>query len=327
MPKLKNIDGDEAVNASNEAQFDAFDGSPEPVAQQPRLAEASKTKVNTPDLVAPAAPPVSKEETANNNFIPINNDLLPTKGIFYKGRKLSGRTLKVIELKKLSNISSEDAADVVNKIMEKVINGVPWNEIKLADKQALIFWVRCNTFRDPRFTLGFSCNLEKEVEGETKTCGCENKLSFSLEDVEYEYIKPEKLQDDYSVKVTLPFSEDELVWDYPSNADVELIEANFKKLKQIANLEKLEEPDYGLVSYACITRSINGNENLNVAAKYAYFSEQLAPADYIFLENTMEEDYACGIKQFIDATCKECGGTVSVPVMFSEEFFNPTFVK
>jgi hypothetical protein len=286
------------------------------------------------NISLPKSQPIVQEESTTqlDSFIPIDNELLPTKGIFYNGKRIYGRTLKVIELKKLANISVEtdDIVEVIDSIMRKVITGVDWDNIKLADKQALIFWIRCNTFRDPRFSLGYKCNLEVPKTGkekDQKVCGAENKLSFSIEDLEYEYIDETKLNPDLTVTVQLPFSGDEIVWSYPTNKEVKIIEENYKKLSQIAKIEKIDEPDYELVSYACITNSINGNSNMNVAAKYAYFSEELSSPDYVYLESLMENDYACGIKQFVKATCSKCGGTVSVPVMFSQEFFNPAFTK
>ena len=305
MPSLKRV-------PAGADDFDAMDSANVEVAQ--------KVKVVKP-----------QEETTNNNFLPIDNDILPTKGRFYNGRRLSGRTLKVIELKKLSNVTEKDAVKTVNDIMSKVITGVDWEDIKVADKQALIFWVRCNTFRDPRFTIAYKCNLEKPSDDmysdEKEICATENKMSFSIEDLEYNYIKEDKLNIDGSVTMILPFSGDEIIWEYPSNREVELIEENFKKLKQIAKLEKKDEPDYTLVSYACIFKSINGNNNMNVSQKYNYICENLSSADYMYIENTMEDEYSCGVKPSVKAVCKECGGTVEVPVMFSEHFFNPAFTK
>jgi hypothetical protein len=271
-----------------------------------------------------------KEETLNNSFIPIDNDVLPTKGIFYGGRTLYGRTLKVIELKKLSNVTEADAVKTVDDIMSKVIKGVDWDDIRVSDKQALIFWVRCNTFRDPRFTIQYKCNLETDEvneNGEKKICNTENKMSFSIEDLEFEYIQEDKVDSSGRVTMNLPFSGDEIVWEYPTNKDVTLIEANYKKLKQIAKVEGIDEPDYALVSYAYIIKSINGDSDRNIASKYSYIAEELSSADYMYIESTMEDDFACGVNQNVKTVCKECGGQVEVPVMFSEQFFNPAFTK
>jgi len=270
------------------------------------------------------------EETSNNNFLPIAEDILPTKGIFYNGKKLYGRTLKVIELKKLSNVSEKDAVKTVNDIMSKVITGVDWNDIKVADKQALIFWVRCNTFRDPRFTITYKCNLPSGTDdytGEDIICATDNKMSFSIEDLDYNYIDESKLNKDGSITMVLPFSGDEIIWEYPTNKEVELIEENYKKIKQMAKIEKKDDPDYALVSYSCIIKSINGNKNMNVLQKYNYICNELSSADYMYIENIMEDEYTCGVKPNVKSICKECGGTVEVPVMFSEHFFNPAFTK
>lgn len=262
-----------------------------------------------------------------DNYYKINMDDLPTKGKLYGGKEIYLRNFKVIEIKRLSTVDENTANDVINDIMSKLVKGVEFEQIAAVDKIALLFYVRMNTFPDPKYKINFTCtNMVPDEEGGERECGHQNQLFFTANDLEIKQLDDSFTMDD--LRFNLP-NGDEIRWRLPVVADekniiqaVNQIKIDFESHKDYKDIEV----DSDIVAYAFVITMINGNE-LSVADKYLYITEVLTPQDFVVLTDEMNNKYDIGVNTMIKTTCSKCGGRVSVPVMFSSEFFLPQYTS
>jgi len=260
-----------------------------------------------------------------DNYYKISMEDLPTRGKLYGGADIYLRNFKVIEIKRLATVDENTANDVINDVMANVVKGYNYGDVAAVDKVALLFYIRMNTFPDPKYKINFACtNLVPDGDGGQKECGHGNKLFFTANDLDVK-----RVEDDFnenSLKFNLP-NGDEIKWRFPLVSDEKGILIAVDKLK--IEFEKMEgydsaDVDSDIVSYAYVIDMING-QALSVADKYLYITEVMSPQDFIVLSNEMNNKFDIGVDTMIKTTCSKCGGRVSVPVMFSPEFFLPEY--
>lgn len=229
---------------------------------------------------------------------------LPTKGRLYpEGTLIEARPLKVIEVKKLSSLNDGNADYVINDILRRTVRGIKIDDIYLADKIFIIFWLRANTFRDSSYNIEFKC----------PKCEKDSKYHFELDNLKVNYLK-----DDYNPSHELTTKQgDKLTMRYLTIAD----ELLFERFKEI-NSTVLDEIDDDLLGLACMINTVNGSKVEDVLEKYNYVLNTLTPEDFSLL-STYVDDNGIGVEQVMNVTCKECGGVAPLGVTFRPEFFLP----
>ena len=84
-----------------------------------------------------------------NNYWKLIKEEIPSKGYFYKPDSvIKIRPLNVQEVKYLSTLCPQNATDVINEIVQKciILENIQFDELLLADREYLIFWLRANSF-------------------------------------------------------------------------------------------------------------------------------------------------------------------------------------
>ena len=83
---------------------------------------------------------------------------LPSKYRLYpKGTKIFARPLKVLEVKALASINEDNANYIINDTLSKTIQGITIDDLVVADKLYLVFWLRANTYRESGYVVDFYC--------------------------------------------------------------------------------------------------------------------------------------------------------------------------
>lgn len=266
-----------------------------------------------------------ENHTYGANYYKINTQTLPTKGIFYGDAEIYLRNFKVVEVKRLAYIDESSANDVINDIMSKVIQGYDWYSLKTADRIAIIFYVRMNTFPDPSYKINYSCNNKvKNGKGETVTCNSDNKMSFTPNDLNMKYIPEDFKRADQTIK--LPGG-DVITWRFPEIKDEKAITMATEEIKLAFEKNDGYDPedvDTDLVSVSHLIESVNGSA-LNAIEKYLYLTELAGPQSYVIILREITTKYDIGLDPTVECICSKCGGRVNVPVMFSPEFFLPEY--
>lgn len=257
-----------------------------------------------PKIVEPEMPKqvqyTQPDATANANHWKISG--LPSKGKFYPaGTEILGRPMKVLEVKKISSMNEENGDFILNDIIKKTIKGISLDDIYVADKLFLIFWLRANTYRESGYVIPFICNK------------CEKKSEYHFE---IDNLEVQEISDNFSPNAEYTMSNgDKITYDYLKVKD-ELYIGRFKELNRAA----IGDIDNELLAMSQMIKTINGKE-LTLLQRYYWLTES-APGDYSHIKTLMEKN-GMGVKPYVNVTCKECGGAASVAVSFREDFFIP----
>ena len=196
-------------------------------------------------------------------FFPITD--LPSKYKLYpEGTVIYGRPMRVLEVKQLSMMSEENSFSIVNNIIRSCVRGMKVEDILLADKMYILFWLRANTYKDPGYTVDFGC---------TK-CNQPSKYYFNLDVLSIEYIKDENIE---QLPIVLPSKGDKVLLHYQTIGDS--IEVENLKSKALGN--KLVEYDDDILSLASSIVTIN-EKVMTLEQKYKYIIS-LEPSDYAAL--------------------------------------------
>ncbi len=104
--------------------------------------EKSEKKVTKSDKATKNSLTKEKEEKkSKTNFYRI--DGLPSLGKLYPEETvIEGRPLRVLEVKKLTTLSEENANYVINDVIRNCIMGINLDDLLVADKLYIVFWLR-----------------------------------------------------------------------------------------------------------------------------------------------------------------------------------------
>ena len=273
--------------------------------------ETKTTKKATPPPVQAATPQEAiiqqaKENEANEpGFFAI--DGLPTDGQFYpEGTEIRARTMKVTEVKMLSNMDETNANDLINDILRRTVRGIEIEDLFTADKLYIIFWLRANTYKDSGYEVTFDCPLCKKKSA---------TYNFELD-----VLKIQKYSDEQYKKFT-----SEITLSSGNKITLKLLTVqdendNQKFLKQ--NENSMMDFDTEIISLCRMIASINGDKKMGMLEKYRFVTEELNPQDYAYIESFVQ-DCGIGIEPSVDVKCNACGGSTESVLPFRPDFFLP----
>jgi len=298
------------------------------VTEGPELPAIDETKVSEQKMLelmaqmqqqATDIPDTSVGNTADNIGVTITPekqddinywdiDDIPTKYKLYPdGTKIVARPLKVIEIKKLTALTDDNADTIVNDILRKSIRGININDIYSADKMYLLLWLRANSFRDNKYVVGFGCDK----------CDKDTTYHFDIENVDVDYI-----DDDYDPSKSIVLSNGDTIKVKLLQIKDELALSTFN-VKYRSAIEKSGEPvDDELLAISFMIDTIN-NTSLDSISTYNYLLD-MQPGDFATL-TTLLGDNNVGIKSTMSVVCSECGGESQLGITFHPDFFLPTY--
>lgn len=251
------------------------------------------------------APKVSSvNQDALMGFFPIND--LPSKYKLYPdGTLIHGRPLRVLEVKQLSMMTEDNSFSIINNVIRSCVRGINVDDILIADKMYILFWLRANTYKDPGYTVNFTCSKCKQP----------SQYYFNLDVLNIDYIKDENIE---MLPIVLHNSGDTILLKYTTIADS--IEVENVKSKTLSN--PLLEFDEDILLLASRIVSIN-EKVMTLEQKYKYITN-LTPADYAILE-TESANTEIGISTVINVKCDKCKETSPAGLSFRSEFFIPKY--
>jgi len=266
------------------------------------VVKAKQEAAPPPAPAQPAPQPQAQQPYPNANFWEVTN--LPSLNKFYpEGTRIFGRPMKVIEVKKISSMGDSNGDFILNDIVRRTTKGIDHDEMYVADKLFIIFWLRANTYRDSGYVVNFVC----------PKCEMKSEYHFEIDNLEVQHVT-----EDFNPASELKMKGgDVITYDYLKIKD-ELYIDRFKEL----NYKAVGEVDDELLAMAQMVKTINGKE-LTLLQKYHWVTE-LDPGDFAYMRSYMEKK-GMGIKPYVNVTCKECGGTVPVAVSFRSDFFIPEY--
>jgi len=230
---------------------------------------------------------------------------LPTKGNFYpEGTKIQARSLKVMEVKHLSQLTAENANDVINDVLRKTIRGIEVDELFTADKMYLVFWLRANTYKDSGYQVNFNC----------MKCNKPSTFNFELDSLKIQDYEVERYGK-FTSEVRLP-SGHTLTFKLLRVKDEDL---NERFLKQ--NENSMMDFDKEIVSLCRMIETVDGKEP-GMIEKYSFVTNSLEPADFAYIQSFVE-DCGIGVEPTIDVKCNKCGGSTETVLPFRPDFFLP----
>jgi hypothetical protein len=264
--------------------------------------EKVEEKVETKVVEKPVAEKVPDDGMMG--FYPIKD--LPSKYKLYpEGTLIYGRPLRVLEVRQLSQMGEDNSANVINNVLRSATKGLKVENMFLADKIYIIFWLRANTYKDPGYRVDFKC----------MKCEQPSNYSFGLEALKVTYIKDTYVD---GTPFELPVSKDKVILGYQTVANV--IEMENLKSKSIGN--PLVSYDDDVLSTASCIVSVN-EKIMSLKQKYDYLID-LDSGDYARIA-TEQLDNEMGISTIIDVKCNKCGETSPAGLSFRPDFFIPKY--
>lgn len=241
-----------------------------------------------------------KSVQVDPNFSEIS--VLPTMYKFYPN-KIYARSLNVIEVKKLTSITPENAETIATDILSKATRGVNVNDIFLVDKFYILLYLRAITFSNPNYSVEFDCPICKHEK---------SRFHFSVSDLTVEY-----LGDDFDLNTVTKLSNgDELTFKFLNVLDQ--LEMNNYKVVAAKSLDVDDE----LLHIACSINTING-EYRPVGDRLNYMIDGSITAEDFSDITSRIHDFAIGVNPVMNAKCKECGGVSEILIPFRDAFFLP----
>jgi T4 bacteriophage base plate protein len=246
---------------------------------------------------------VVQEKTVDRNYLPI--ETLPSNYKLYpEGTKILARPLNVLEVKLLASMDESNCNFVINDILKRTTKGINVEDLLIADKHFIIFWLRANTYKNSGYEVEFHC----------EKCAKDSKYNFNLDVLEIAYIKEGLSENE---EKTLPISSDKVSFKFKRIKDENKVTALIKQTKN-----SITKYDDEIIDIAASLNKINGEE-LSLLNKYE-FIEKMHPIDFSFVLSYMDL-ILFGVKEKINAICNNCKEPTLLGVTFRPEFFIPKY--
>lgn len=233
-------------------------------------------------------------------FLKIEN--LPSKYLYYpEGVSLYGRPLNIRELKKISTMTANNAATMIDDVLRSATRGLPFEEILISDKLYILLWLRANTYPESGYSVPFSC----------QECNTETSYDFKVDDIDINYIREDiKFED----PVELPTG-DFVTFKYPKVKD----EHRIQKFKDSVR-KSLSKYDDDTLSLTMVIDNVNG-KNLSVMEAYTFVSNTKIYSQI----KGYSSDFNFGISSVINVKCNGCGGQTQTGLTFRDDFVIPSY--
>lgn len=257
---------------------------------------------NKPNSESVQSPVVQSVKSVSSSiWLPIPHDELPSSGKYYE-EQLMGRPLGAMEIKQLSGMNQKNATIIVDQVLKSSTSGVNFEDILLADKMYIVFWLRQNSYKRSDYTMNYECTE------------CETKVSskFSLSDLEI-------MQQNEEVNFEILVGEKKFVVKYRTVEDENQVKKFMKK-----NSDSIISFDEDWLEIASAIVSIDGKE-LPLLRKYQYLTNPLefGADDYAELTSGINK-IAIGVKPVVKMKCPKCGGFSDALIPFRPDYFLPT---
>ena len=209
-----------------------------------------------------------------NNYWKLIKEEIPSMGYFYKPDSvIKIRPLYGPDGKYLSTLCPQNATDVINEIIQKciILENIQFDELLLADREYLIFWLRANSF---------SINNGYELHLKCDKCGEQFNKEVQLAEFPTILLDENKAMD--------------RIIDLPDcNLQVRLRQPRIKDLKKVSN-------DYIIELFMRYMDIDAPNKTLET------FLNGLSALDYSILKNNVD-DMFIGFDRKITTYCPKCG--------------------
>ncbi len=267
---------------------------------------AKPRMIDIDEDISPKVPEKKVEEMLGDNFIEIKD--LPSRFKLYpEGTRIFGRPMKLSEVKKLTFMNEDNYNDLLRFILSSCIKGIDIDEIYVADKLYLIFWLRANTYKNANFITSYIC----------EHCGKKTDYKFDVGNFEITY-----LEDDFEMKpLTLLNRDTVITFDLPKIKD----EDNVKKFQEVLGNGVVQYDD-DTITMAGMIKTIDGQPvSIRKACEFISSLEN-DPQNYAYITSyVLTFDF--GIVPLINATCnhRECKKVNQIPISFRPDFFIPKY--
>lgn len=226
------------------------------------------------------------------NYWNLDLDELPTRGVFYDENAIIRiRPLAVSEVKQLATLCDMNSVSLVNELLRRCLEleNLEFNEITLADREYLVFWIRANTYvQSAGYTITAQC----------PQCKQEFEKQFRVEQFDTKYIQ-RRLD-----TIHLP----------DCNIDIPMKMPTIKELK----LFKISTTPDEITN---IAMHINATNDLQTRIE---FIKALSAKDYAVLKYSFE-DFKCGIDKTLPCECPKCHSRYNVLIGLADnKLFAPT---
>lgn len=250
-------------------------------------------------------PQIQDNNSNSPNYWPI--DGLPSNGRLYpQGTQIIGRPLKVLEVKKVASINDDNGDFIINDVLKRTVrlNGMKLEDVLIADKVYIIMWLRANTYRESGYVVNYMCSK----------CEKKSEFHFELNDLEIQHLSDKY---DPNKEYTLPTGT-KIKYKYLTIGD-DLYIDRFVEM----NSDTMMEVDSEILAIARMVTSINGDDSKTMIQKYHWITN-MNTGDFAYMTSFFEK-YGMGVKPYINAECKKCGGTSPVGISFRADFFIPDY--
>lgn len=264
----------------------------------PTIVEPPK-RMNTP---IKSNNPLDQLMQDNSNYYFI--DKLPTQYVLYpEGTKLYGRPLTVLEVKKVSTINEYNSNYIINDILRKTIKGIDINDLYIADKIYLMFWLRANTYRDSRYVVDYKC----------EKCDFDGQVHVGVDSINIENLS----EDFYPSKEYTTPDDHKFTFDFMKIGD----ELKIERFKD-HSAKLIGGVDDDILNLSIMIKKVDGRDATTLE-KYNWLVN-MEPGIFSYILSTVGQ-YNVGIKPYINIECTGCGGETLMGISFRPEFFLPKY--
>jgi len=244
--------------------------------------------------------------TTKTNMFPIEG--LPTDYKLYpEGTMIYGRPLTVKETKLLAGMNESNFSFIINEVLQNTITGIQVDELYVADKLYILFWLRANTYKNEGYSTEYIC----------QHCGTKNRYMFTMDKLNIVSLSEKDF--DVDNELSLLNRDDKLRICFPKVKDENKVSHMLRMNKN--NAQQLDEE---ILSMATMVKTINGEE---MSLKYVYeYLNNLTPEDFSFIKSYMD-DIEIGVSPVIPVACSNqtCQEENLIEVRFHSEFFLPKY--
>lgn len=251
-------------------------------------------------------PEIVEPITKSNNMFPI--DGLPTDYKLYPpNTTIYGRPLTVKEVRLLSGMNENNGTFIINEILQGAIKGIDFNELYVADKLYILFWLRANTYKNEGYSTEYVCY----------SCGTKNNSLFTMDKLNVVSLVDKKFDPNHELQ--LLNCSDKIKIGFPKVKDENKVSQMLKQSKN-SSIQLDEE----ILSMATMIKFINSEE---MSLKYVYeYLCNLTVEDYAYIKTYLEQ-IEIGVSPIISTNCvnQSCQEENLIEVRFHHEFFLPKY--